>query len=235
MIKVLKAANELYAKKFSIMTELEKQNHAESIAETRERYRPAIMAGALGTWNSAKSNLKQALNQVQNEKKKILNSFDASKLANEMQVATMRIQNATKSDAGGFDMPAIEAIRNEAKLSGDPHKIKAVNEALTSLVSMVPEGAQDKHGNDLKFQANRMAFQAKRDLEAMHTSEGLVKADKVAADAVGQLNSAKYKLLDVAETFGEITGDVVHNTDIENAIKSVKQSKDGAFIIDETE
>lgn len=217
------------------MTELERQNHAESIAETRERYRPAIMAGVMGTWKAAKQNLKMALDQVQNEKKKILNSFDAGKLANEMQLAAMRIQNAAKADAGQFDIGAIEAIRNEAKVSGDPYKIRAVNESLSTLVSMVPEGSLDQHGNDLKFKANRMAKEAKRDLDALMTSEGLEKAHKMAADSVGLLNSARHHLVYVAETFGEVMGDVIHNTDIENALKSVKQTNDGQFFIDTDE
>ncbi len=231
-LKDLKDLREEYANGFSIMSEYERNANGKTIVEVRERIRPIIENGALFEWNQAKDNLKKALKQVDEERARIINSYDPVKLSAEMNLANMRIENARNSEGGRFDLKAIKSMKEEAEASGDKHKIRAVNEALTSLLSKVAPGDQDDHGQDMRFQANRISNQAKRDLNALMVSDGYIKANESALNRVNELTSAKFQLLDVVESLGEMSpnGVTIFNSRIENAILTVKQDESGSFI-----
>jgi len=236
MVKYLKEAVVEENRVWNLMTDYEKLSIQESISEMREQYRPTIEAGALGNWWSVVRDLKAALATVEDEKRKNTNSWDAAQLAAEMQVAVMRVNQAAKSDAGRFDLAAMQAIYQEAQEAQDRYKLRAVCEAMRSLVSQVPAVSDpDPYGTDPRLVANRMANQAKRDLESLKNSEGLVKAHAAAEVKVNELAQAKGVLLDAAEALGDMDmhNYNLHNTTFENAIASVKQDENNNFIFSE--
>jgi hypothetical protein len=226
MIKELREAKQERDRLYSIMTAYERQTVAEFIGGTREKYRPAIEAGALAVWEGAKANLKAALANVEAQRRKVANSWDASKLTPEMQVYSMRIDQATKADAGRPDLEALQAIYQEAKDSGDKYKARAAAEALQGLVSKIPAGAQDKHGIDARQIANGIAKQARRDLQALQSSPELTQAHELTAAKVQELNAAKSLLYDTAAVLGELNpNDTLRNSRFITALESVTQSE----------
>ena len=231
-LKELKELNDEYARGFSMMSEYERDANGRAVKNARDVKRNVIENGALYEWNQAKENLQQALKEVEQERARIINSYDPVKLSAEMNLAKMRIENAKSSDYGRFDLKAIKAMKEEAMASGDNHKLRAVNEALTSLLSKVEPGDQDEHGQDMRFQANRISNEAKRDLNALMVSDGYIKANEKAMNRVNELTGAKSALIDVAETLGELSpnGVTLFNERIQKAINSVKQDHAGNFI-----
>lgn len=233
MVKTVKDAKIEMARAWNIMTQYEQMSIQESIYAQREQYRPSIEAGILGGLKPAQKNLEAALKNVEAEQRKITNSWEAPRLAAEMQVASMRIDQAAKADAGRFDLAAVQAIYREAQDSGDRYKQRAAAEAMQSLVSKVPAGSStDPHGGDILLTVNRMAKQAGRDLEALKTSEGLVKAQTVADARVNEYKLARRTSTEAAEI---LDGDLEHSAAIRDELALVKQEPNGDFTFYEKE
>lgn len=216
-----------YNNNFSMMTDYERSANGKILNEYRERNRSYIEIGALQEWQAAKNELENSLKNLQDEKRKVVNSYDPVKLAAEMQLATMRIDQASKSDAGLFNQEAINDLISEANLSNDKHKQKATYEALQGLVSKVKHGETDSHGVDMRRVANKIAFEARNELAALNESDGLEKANAAVKDKLARYNGAKSTLYEVADTMGDVTGDIIHNTRIEKAIHAVRVTPDG--------
>jgi hypothetical protein len=235
MVDHLKKANQEYRAASGIMTPYERQSIGQSIAEKREQLRPTIEAGALAVWEGAKANLKAALANVEAQRRKATNSWDDGKLAPIMQVYSMRIDQATKADAGRPDLAALQAIYAEAKDSGDRYKIRAAAEALQGVVSKIPAGsAPDPHGTDARMIANGIAKRAGRDLEALKTSPELTKADELAAAKTQELNAAKSLLYEAAEPIdGVFPNGTMRNSRFIKALESVTQDDEGSFVFKE--
>ena len=205
MIQEIRDLEQKITKYNPFMTTAERMMASDQMAETRAKYRDPITRDAIGKWNQA----------------------------NEMQVAKMRVDSATKSDGGRFNLSAIQSIISEANQSGDKYKQRAVLEAVQDLVSKVPAGNQDPHGIDARLVANRISREAGKQLEALNSSAWLEQAYNTASQRVQELNSAKANLIETAAVLGDLFGDVIHNTVIENAISSVKQQGDKFVIEDE--
>lgn len=232
MIQEIRDLEQKITKYNPFMTTAERMMASDQMAETRAKYRDPITRDAIGKWNQAKSNLRKALQEVEREKARNLNNWDAGKLANEMQVAKMRVDSATKSDGGRFNLSAIQSIISEANQSGDKYKQRAVLEAVQDLVSKVPAGNQDPHGNDARMVANRIAKEAGKQLEALNSSAWLEQAHNTASQRVQELNAAKSNLVETASVMGELSGDIIHNSIIIKALESVQQNN-GKFIFED--
>jgi hypothetical protein len=220
----------------SIMTVYEKLIVSEYIGGLKEKYKPTIEAGALELWNGARSSLQAAIKNVEREKRKVTNSWDASKLAAEMQVMQMRVDQAVKADAGRPDLPALQRISLESQESGDRYKVRARAEIFQSIVSKIPPGNQDKHGNDARVVANRMAECASRDLATLRTSPELTQAEELKAAKIDELTQARRELFRTAEVLGEVNpNDTMRNSAFIDALATVQQDSDGNFIFTEKE
>lgn len=230
MIEVIKAAQADQNRYLPIMTQYERQTIAASIGGMVEQYRPVIEGGALAAWNGAKSNLKAALLNVELQKRKITNSWDAGKLAPELQVYSMRVEAAAQNG----DLAALKIIREEAQGSGDRYKQRACAEALQGLVNKFPKGAQDIHGIDARMVANSLEKQAQRDIEALQNSPELTQAHEITAAKVQELNAVKSLLFNTADVLGEMNPNgTIRNSLFISAIETVQQDDQGNFIIQE--
>ena len=119
MIKELKTATPGAAEFAPIMTAYRSQTVTEYLGGMCERYRPAIEAGALATWNGAKANLKAALANVGTQRQKIQ---IAGTLANRTGNAGYGNEDQPGNQCGRRPPGAIavlEEIYREAKDSGD--------------------------------------------------------------------------------------------------------------------
>lgn len=238
MIAELQQLDSEFVKYQSVMTGYERTKALDVIAGKRDEYRDVISAAAVQRHKTAAKNLKAALEAAQVERRKIANSWDYAKLANEMQVAKMRIDAAAKSDIGRFDIAAVVSIKKEAELSGDKHRIRAVYEALQDLVSKVPEGSgQNPYGGDVRMTANRIARQSWRELQEMNTSEGLQAAEAAIPQRVEELERSKGNLFNVAELLGDCLpgASIIHNSMIDDALRIVEQNNNGDFIFNDKE
>lgn len=214
-----------------MMTDYEKQKSVTVIKTAREQYRNAITQGAVDMFYDAAKNVIGKQAEVDREKSKAVNRYDPGRLAQEMQLAEMRINQAATSDAGRFNMAAVEGIIREAEISGDLHKKRATYEALQNLVGKIPAGELDTHGNDLKFKANHLAKDAGRKLQELNLTDGLIKADAEMQQAVQELNGAKREVFRHMETIGDVMGDVLFNRPVEKVLNAVQQDQTGRFVI----
>jgi hypothetical protein len=172
--------------------------------------------------------------RLEAERQKITNSWEPSKLAAEMQDYSMRIDHATKSDAGHPDLGALQAIYTEAKGSGDKYKARAAAEALQSLVSKIPHGLQDSHATDMRFAANRMAKQAGRDLDALKITPGLVAAVEEANKKIDDLKAVESLVKDTGDVLGEVNPNGTwRNSPFIKLLDSITQGEDGKFSVKE--
>jgi hypothetical protein len=232
MIKEINTAAQERARYLPIMTQFERESVANYLGDLKDQCRPAIEAGALAAWNTAKANLKAAFEKKATARRKLINSWDAGKLAAEMQVYSMRVERAAKA----ADLEALRGIYSEAFESGDRFKVRAAAEALQGAVNLIPVNAQDSHGVDMRRGANRLVNQANRDLEALQTSPELTQADELAAVRVNELNQAKGAVFEAAETLGDTAPNgTLKNSRFIDALSSVKQNDDGNFIFQDKE
>ena len=232
MLAEIQMLNSEFARFESVMTVYERAKAREVIAQKQADYRDAVSAIAVERHKAAVNDLKAALEAVQSERRKIAKTWDYGKLADELQVARMRIDTAAKADIGQFDTGAVNRIIEDAELSGDKHRIRAVHEALLDLVSKVPAGSQDPHGNDARMTAHRISRQALKRLDELNNSEGLQKAHEAVPQAVEALNRSKGAIFTAAEILGDCLpgAAIVHNSALDNALHMVDQDQSGDFI-----
>jgi hypothetical protein len=230
-INEIKTANQERNRLLPIMTAYERQTVSEYISGLKEQYRPTIEAGVLATWNGAKENLRSALKNVEAQKRKVTNSWEAAKLSPELQVYTVRIAAA----ATNGDLESLKAIYQEAKDSGDRYKIRAAAEALQATVKKIPNDAQDSHGDLIRMTVNRMEKTAAADLENLRTSPELTAAHELASVKVSELDAARKLIVDTAQTFGELAPNesIIYNTNFNKALASVTQDAAGNIIFEE--
>jgi len=92
----IKNHKQMMIKYNSIQTEFERAIAQEEYSELLKQHRPAIRAGQLAEHEAALQKLERAHNRVKSEKKKEIAGWDASRLASEMQVYNMLIDQAIK-------------------------------------------------------------------------------------------------------------------------------------------
>jgi hypothetical protein len=231
MLELLKKANAEYTAALPIMTPFERQGIGQSIKEKREQYRKSIEAGVIEQHTEAINNYKAKLSRVEAERRKIINSWDAAKLAPELQVYRLRVDTAAQQGS----REALEAIYQEAKDSGDKYKLRAAVEALQNVNAKIPLTAMDIHGELVRQAGNHLETQAKNDLAALRTSADLEAAYKDTAAAVEAIKAAEKEIYRTAEVFQELApnGAVFFNTTLEKAKDRVHFMADGSIGIKE--
>ena len=225
-VETIKAAKQKRDHYLPIMTNAERQIVADDIGHLVEQSRPIIENGAIAAYNGAAIGVIQGQTKVQAEKKKILNSWDTSKLAAELQLYGLQVENALKNG----DIETLSRIHQEAIDSGDRYKQRAAAETLQGLVNKFPQGKQDSHGLDARTLANRLENQAARDLASMGTSPELFKASSELDAKKQDLQNAEKQLYETAGLLGDLAfnGDM-HNSRFIETMRSVTQDADGTF------
>lgn len=217
------------------MTPAEKQQAADQLAEMREAYRPVVTAGVLGEWREAVNVVKSAQAKLDAAKQKAAARWDSGKLNQELQLAQARLKIAAKSDAGRFNMAGIDAILSEAETSKDIYKQRAAYEALQELVSLIPEGTQDQHGQDMIYRANRLAIAAAHKLHELNLTPEVLEAAKEHNAAADLLTNTKRQIIEHMEVLGDMPNDYLYNEPVRKAIEAVQQDNQGNFIFPEPE
>jgi len=224
MVKYLEKVNAKFQQNLPIMTRYEAASINADIVERKEYYRRFIETGVVGMLEDAKASYKSSLKDVEAQKAKITNSWDASKLAPELQIFSMRIDKAAKDG----DRAALEVIYAEAKNSGDRYKQRAAAEAIQNAIEKVPANAQDSHGTSMRRAVNLMQKTAADDLAQLQTSPELQAAQQKAAAVVEEINAARISIADAARAFREeAPNGTILNTKLQKALDSIRVGEDG--------
>lgn len=220
----------------SIMTQYERLTVAEYIHGLKEKYRPMIEAGAVGQWYAAAHGVVDAQANVENERRKIVNSYDTAKLANELLVMETRVDQAVHAHGNHPDLAALKEIYEEAQDSGDRLKQRAAAEVYQSLVSKIPAGLQDRHGHDARMVTNRLEVRAANDLEALKITPALIAALEAKDKKRDELKRAENLIFDTADALGGLNPNGTMNNAalvFITALESVTQDEEGNFSIKE--
>jgi len=213
------------------MSPYEKQRAIDQLAEMRAQYRGAITAGTVAKWSEAVEIAQRAQVNLDNTKRKAAARWDPEKLNQELQLARSRVEIATRSDAGRFNMAAIGKIIDEAETSKDPLKMRAAYEAIQDIAGLVPRDAQDTHGNDLIYAANRLAKYGAQKLQELNLTPEVMEAAEVHKQAVDYLTNTRREVVEHMEVLGDARDNYLTNDAVKKALERVDQDNQGNFII----
>lgn len=227
----IKKHDQMMKKYYSIQTDFEHAIAQEEYNELLKKHRPAIRAGVLAEHETALQKLERAHNRVKSEKKKEIAGWDASRLASEMQVYNMLIDQAiqTKEGTGDFQVNTgqrIEKVYEDAQKSGDKYKQRAAAEVMKAATSKV-----QSMGQDTRFKVNRIAQQSKTDLEEIRKTPEFKTAYEDASTAYDEYYNARREVIRTSQAIGE--GDPLHplaRNDFTLALKRVQDDGDNINI-----
>lgn len=188
---------ETYQKDFAanegIMTLYERQNYNAEYESVKKRFEPSIQAGAIGEYRSALAQFRLAQAREKAAKKNEINRWDPAKLAANMQVVDILINQSIAAGKYQDDLPgAVAAIYEEAKESGDPVKLRAACEVLRSITARGTD-------QDERMRLNRIAGDARRDLEGLRQTEEMTQANEAASKAFDTLQDHYRELAQVQQ------------------------------------
>ena len=191
--KLVKAKRSEIVNHYGQMTDYERSYHARELNDYQEAYEPYILGGALSEWHDTCDRVIQAFDNVKKAQADEVKRFDGQKLAGEMSVINMLVDNALSVNGlDNYSIPVIESIYDEYMSSGDLHKQRAAGEVFKGLSS-------HDLGNDLdlKLKVNKLITRAKEDLVKVRSYKPLDKAEDEARQAVNELNGAKSMLFEI--------------------------------------
>lgn len=227
-LEIVRTARSQYKQNENIMTAYEKLLVGKDIAEKQNLLESTILAGALQEWHSVCDEAADALAKVEKAKSKEAARWDAGKMTSEMQMINMLVdQTLAPSGLDSDSLPKLQAIYQDAKISGDQHRIRAAAEVFSGLLG-------HKIGNDFeqRKQANRLAQIANDDARAVRSMPELENANKEAMEAFERANNARAMLFDVDSALGYTRPNgMIGNYDIEKAINSRINNETGESTI----
>jgi len=188
---------------YSIMTAYERATAEREIGHLKEQYFQAITDGVLQEHELAINRLNIAHRKVKRLTQAEIASWDAQKLASEMQVYNMLIDQAIQTKEGPDDFrknvrDRLEKIYNEAWESGDIYKQRAACEVMKSAPSKAQGGDMD-----LKMAINSIAQQSKADIEKVRTTPELEKAYQEAEADYQEYRTARQEVINTSQDIGE--------------------------------
>jgi hypothetical protein len=204
----IQAVKKEYADHFSIMNPYQRLTFQREISNLMQQHSPYIKGGVLEEHERALNNFSYAHKRVKREKQKEIAGWDAQKLSAEIQVYNQLTDQAIKTDPGPGDFRTsggdrIQKIYQEAWESGDKYKQRAACEVMISALSKA--GNMDQSD---RMSVNRLAQQAKTDIEKTRTTPELTKAYEDAEKAWSQYRVARQEVIRTSEAVGE--GDPLH-------------------------
>ena len=198
----VKRAVDKKAKYSQIASNLENLWMQEEIDQARQRHARIIADNVYGQNIVAIEGYKNAIAATNKAQAAALNRFDPAKLAAEMTVFQMRVNNALKSAGtsgggysgagveggmgGGTIAQRLEALANEAKASGDIHKMRAWGEVATSLETVE---LKDQNDRQTAFHLANSAHDDLRALTVTPETQAAQQAERAAYEGLIQVRN----------------------------------------------
>ena len=200
-LEIIKAAKKELSDYYSIMTTYERATAEREIGHLKEQNNPVITEGVLGEHEIAINRLNIAHRKVKRLTQAEIASWDAQKLAAEMQVYNMLIDQAVNTKSGATDSRVstttrLDKIYDEAWQSGDKYKQRAACEVMKSLQGKASDP-------EAKITLNRFEQQAKQDLEKVRMTPELTKAYEEAEIDWQEYRTARQEVIRTSQDIGE--------------------------------
>jgi len=159
------------------MSEYERKAAQRALSELRETSGPAVLGGALAEHEQALDLFRRAQGAVHQALAREIARWSPSKLLAELQVTQVLVNQALQAgDFGG-----LERIYQEAKDSGDLHKLRAAGEVMkTALASAQATGRTTQ---EQRAEINKLVQQAAGDLAELRRTDEMHQAEQLAEDA----------------------------------------------------
>ena len=191
------------------MSAYERNTISRMIKARQDELIPKVGAIVIGEWKSAINNYKNAQAQIDAERTKEINRFDSAKFNAELQTINTRVNLALRADVNELKndpkpSAKIAAIYSEAIQSGDLHKQRAAVEVIKSLpLPTLPSE---------RIAINQMIQNAAAAEQSLRQTEGTIKAQQEAAQALNDIAVKKEKLNKVSQVLGMGSIDDVFST-----------------------
>jgi len=198
IVNKIKESDKEFNKYWSIASDMEKSKGLEKRKNQVARYKSVIIEGMLKEHRSYAKDVQRAEELMRLAQKEEINSWDTSKLAGEMDLASKRIDRALKTED---PVTRINDMVKEADQSKDKYKIRALAEELTG------EGKQMAEFRD-RADINWLSKVQDKKLRAIRTSDRMKSAQEVANQAYDNYEAKKGDLCSISELIGE--GDPLH-------------------------
>jgi hypothetical protein len=216
IVEDLKLAREEYSRHSSMMTPYERQVVSESIKEEVDKNRKWATQAALKEFQSTVEAFANAQIKIEKAKGQEVNRWEPGKLADEMRVASLLVDQALESP---FPIDELRRIYSDANTSQDMFKKRGVAEVLKGAVNRVKSGDYE-----LLSRVNSMSQMAARDLEQLRITPEIEKAHQEAGEAFENHMAVRKELNRAAEILGDTMGP------ISRALMRVKYDDTGPHI-----
>lgn len=181
------------------MSAYERNTISRMIKARQEELIPKVGALVIGEWKSAIQNYKNAQEMISAERTKEINRFDSAKFNAELQTINTRVNMALRADVnelrnGTKPSAKVTAIYSEALQSGDIHKQRAAIEVIKTL-PLSGDGPE-------RIELNQLVRSAADAEIKFRQTEGTIKAQQEAAQALNDISAKKEKLDKVSQILG---------------------------------
>lgn len=202
-LETIKAGRDELDRYGGIMTQYEYQVAKRDVRELTDTHRPAIMQGITAEWEAVIQGYQEKARKVERERTAEVNRWEAGKLASEMQVVSMLVDQALKNkgtvmttrnlDAAG----EMERIYQDAKQSGDLHRRRAAAEIIRNV-------SQDYSGDqETRRKMNLLAVQAESDLNQLRVTNEMTAAEAELSASWDAILEKREEVRRVAVIIGE--------------------------------
>lgn len=188
-----------------------------------EKYYPAIADGAVGEYKQTIKAYQDTGLQWDKAYSAEINRWDSQKLNAEIASTRAMVELALSNPGGGelgtVDVSRkLEAIYNEAKASGDPHKQRGAFEVLRAL-------KLDGLNREEKLKAFHVSKAAESDLASLRTTQDMQKAKQAQAEALNNILLMKDELIQTAEALGQGSPLVFNDSPFSRALNMVQVNR----------
>jgi hypothetical protein len=179
-------ALEVSSKSMSKMSQFEQETVSQELLSWKDNEGRRVLGEAMEYYHSTLDHFRDKQSRVERERTREIARWDAGKLAPEMQVFSMRVENAVYSHNPGLEL---EEVYAEAKQSGDIYKLRAAADALKRV-----EKQSANLPIEVRTHLNRTARTAQQDLAEIRTTPELATALTEAEQAFNQAMQARDEL-----------------------------------------
>lgn len=226
LLAELKQARKEYETYATVMTPYERELVSRDIQRKREAYHDTVVQGVLDEFNTALDNLKAAQARKVAAAEKEAQRWDSGKLSTELSTARQLVelakQRGDESAFGGLSVQAkLAGILQDAQLSKDIHKLRAVCEVIASQPGTV--------AGTLPGAVNQL-------LRHVRDIPEIAEAQQAEYDALVVMDDARTLLTEAGAAIGEdVDGIMPHPGPLIKAARRVKATPQGVVILDEND
>lgn len=206
-----------------VMTAYERLTVGEEVKRKVQEYYPAVTNYVMGKFNQAIEYVQNGKRMIREAQAKEINRWDPAKMRDNLQGYGEMITRIASTPAdvmrGYFPEDAIKQVFNEAQLSGDIFKQRAVCEIVKSLPL---EGDQNS-----KAMMAMLQGQARDTLQQLRETDEIKHAREVYNEGVRGLASMKEEVIEIGNLMGAAPTDLFTDNPYSRAIRRVKFHQDG--------